>query len=111
MKSSWKGSPGLTRKSFLANAGDGGLRVMSCSRSVLGVSVSLLTPLSPPPNHNTDRQAEHMVGLAPMQRFTSLVCWLVLWGSFRPAWAEARVSDFTVQKHFLNLTDLAGNYF
>lgn len=35
MKSSWKGSPGLTRKSFLANAGDGGLRVMSCSRSVL----------------------------------------------------------------------------
>ena len=47
-----------------------------------------------------------MVGLAPMQGFTSLVCWLVLWGSFRPAWAEARVSDFTVQKHFLNLTEL-----
>ena len=37
------------------------------------VSVSPLTPLSPPPNHNTDRQAEHMVALGPMQGLRSLV--------------------------------------
>lgn len=58
-KSSWKGSPGSTRKSFLANAGDGDRRVMSCSRSVLWCiceSADTYFP-SPKPQHRQTSRA------------------------------------------------------